>query len=672
MIERGNQDWQLMSCPTLDFGNGAPRSIEFDDDYYSPADGPAESQYVFIDGANAIDRIKGLGAGETLTVVELGVGTGLNLTLLMKAWAKHRPSGAQCHYIGIEKHPLSKQQLRSVHANWPELAAFTESLRSRWPMPVPGCHRRSQLFENFTADFWWEDAEKALEDLGSYGSAWADIWFLDGFTPKRNANMWTHSIINSISCLSTASAVVATFTAAGHVRRALEGEGFHVSKRPGFGKKRECITAARDNKKEPTGLRDGNGATAWDLPRTQSIPEHCIVVGAGLAGCHIARRLAECGCRVTLLEQGRIASGGSTQPQGVIYTRPSHKHGNLSDFSLAAYCFSTDHHRQKFLDQELQVGEDGELSGYIQLTNPETIERLRAAFASEDSPVKFLTSQEASEVAGIPLERGGLYFPDSGWLHPEGICTALVDHSRIRLLEGVGKIRAEQYESGLWGALDAQGNVLAIGDNVILTTAWQTRDDPRAKFLPLQPIRGQTTEVDSTSALADMNCTVCHEGYTPPARQGKHCIGATYGLNETSLEERAEDHKINIAQLSANVPSLAEAVGSQTLTGKAAIRCATSDYLPIVGSIPDQQAFNATYAALRHDRKTFIPGSQPNIKGLWVLTGLGSRGLTSAPLLSELLVSLMFKRPPPVPRYLLQAVSPARFLRRNLVKGVTA
>jgi tRNA 5-methylaminomethyl-2-thiouridine biosynthesis bifunctional protein len=99
------------------------------------------------------------------------------------------------------------------------------------------------------------------------------------------------------------------------------------------------------------------------------------------------------------------------------------------------------------------------------------------------------------------------------------------------------------------------------------------------------------------------------------------------------------------------------------------VRCATADYLPIAGPVPDETEFMTTYDGLRHDRKRLIAKKQPNIKGLYVLTGLGSRGLTSAPLLSELLVSQMMDSPPPVTRYLYQAVSPARFLKRRLVKG---
>ena len=671
MIDRGNQDWRLMSRPVLNFDADAPRSLEFDDNYYSPADGLAESHYLYIEGGSVIERIEALRPGETLTVAELGVGTGLNLALLMQTWSLHAPTGAHCHYIGVEKYPLSRSQLKQVNARWESLTDINDIILSRWPAPLPGCHRRRAVLEGFTADFWWGEASEVLSDLASHQNRWIDVWFLDGFSPSRNESMWSDKVISQLLPLSHNNAVVSTFTAASQVRRALEKAGFSVTKRPGYGGKRESMTAVPTRDAQHT---KSNPSTPWDQPENCPTPRNCLVIGAGLAGAHVARKLAEEGCHVTLLESKGLASGGSRQPQGVIYTRPSHKHGKLADFSLAAYSFSTDHHRQLFAKGRLTEGVDGEMTGYIQLSEDEKLERLIPAFDDDESPIKIVTPEEASSIAGITLDRGGLYFPDSGWLSPTGVCQRLIEHPRIRLIEGLGEVKSRQLASGLWVAEDASGRIIALGDTVVMTTAWQAINKKELDFLPLQPIRGQTTQLVSEGELANMRCTVCHDGYTPPARRGQHCIGATYGLNETSTEEREEDHQQNLAQLASNVPSLGPILsstskGHRSNSGLAAVRCATSDYLPIVGSAPDIPAFNRVFDGLRHDRKRHINAQQPNLQGLWVLTGLGSRGLTSAPLLSEILVSTMFKRPPPAPRYLIQAVSPARFLRRNLIKG---
>ena len=670
MIERGNKDWRLMSRPRLDFRNETPRSSEFDDDYYSPEDGLAESTYVFIEGGDVINRMQALKAGETLTIGELGLGTALTLALILQAWSEHGSAGARCHVITIEKHPLSRSQLREASARWTSLSQEFATIRQRWPSPIPGCHRRAELIDGLTVDFWWEDVSDALGDLDSYGSQWVDVWFLDGFTPTRNEAMWTEDVLRGVANLSCDEAHVATFTASSDVRRSLERVGFKVSKRPGFGRKRECLHGVLDlsqtsNDEQPPRERP----TAWDQPACTEKPQSCLVLGAGLAGSHIARRLAERNCKVTVLERGTIGSGGSTQPQGVIYTRPSHKHGKLADFSLTAYEFSVDHHRCKFREGSLKEGIDGGLSGYLQLASDDVLERLATAFDDEDSPLKVVSREVASSIAGIALTQGAQHFPSSGWLHPRAICAELLNHPNITVIEGLGDTTLRQGDGDHWFAIAATGDCVAAGDTAVVTTAWETVEDARLDWLPLQPIRGQTTLLPSQGVLKDLKCTVCHAGYTPPAKGNVHCIGATYGLNETSTEERTADHEINIQQLLSNIPSLNSAIGSKSPTGQAAVRCATADYLPIAGPVPRETKFITTYEQLRHDRKRLVNKKQPNIKGLYVLTGLGSRGLTSAPLLSELLVSQMMDAPPPVTRYLHQAVSPARFLKRRLVKG---
>ena len=672
MIDRSNKDWRLMSRPTLDFEQGTPRSREFDDNYYSPENGLEESRYVFIEGGGIVDRIQGLTPGQTLVIAELGLGTALNLALIMQAWRAHKPDGARCHIITIDKHPLSRGQLRAVNVHWLTLSKEIEALVARWPAPMAGCHRRPNVVEGLTVDFWWEDASDALDDLASFDQSWIDVWLLDGFTPSRNESMWGTQLLENVAILSRHHATLATFTASSHVRRALEQCGFTVSKRPGFGRKRECMRAEFNRFGEHSlSAKTAPTVTPWDQPETQAAPAHCLVVGAGLAGSHVARKLAESGCTVTVLEQNTIASGGSTQAQGVIYTRPSHKHSSLSDFSLTAYGFSVDYHHQKFDQRELEPGVDGELSGYLQLSDESTLTRLKDAFDDEESPLKIVSREEASEIAGIDLEKPAQYFPDSGWLHPQGICAMLLKHPKISVIEGLGAITLESHGTTTWSARNIDNDIVAIADAAVITTAWQAVNDTRLSWLPVQPIRGQTSHIDSHGPLAAMKCTVCHEGYTPTAKMGQHCVGATYGLNDTTTDERPEDHETNLNQLRANLPSLPVVLSPQGPKGQASIRCATADYLPVAGPVPNETVFLATYDGLRHDRKRIIDAKQPSVAGLFVLTGLGSRGLTSAPLLAELLVSQMMNTPPPLPRYLSKAVSPARFLRRKLVKGLT-
>ncbi|MDG1800414.1 MAG: hypothetical protein P8H06_07060, partial [Luminiphilus sp.] len=146
-----------MSRPEIDFVDGTPRSAQFDDDYYSPTDGLAESEYVFLEGADVRGQMASLAPGQTLVITELGVGTALNLLLLMEAWQDVGPAEAHCHYIGIEKYPLTLTQLKTLNSPFNRLSKNLNTLLERWPSPLPGCHRRKNVVKGFMADFWFED-----------------------------------------------------------------------------------------------------------------------------------------------------------------------------------------------------------------------------------------------------------------------------------------------------------------------------------------------------------------------------------------------------------------------------------------------------------------------------------------------------------------------------------
>ena len=239
---------------------------------------------------------------------------------------------------------------------------------------------------------------------------------------------------------------------------------------------------------------------------------------------------------------------------------------------------------------------------------------------------------------------------------------------------GIGKPRL--LGPGFWAVENEQGQTIAIGDAAVITAALAGVREPTLEFLPLQPIRGQTTQLESEGALANMKCTVCHDGYTPPARHGQHCIGATYGFNETTTEEREEDHQQNLAQLASNVPSLSASLparldsgteSQRSVSGIAAVRCATSDTTDR-RIRTGQRCLQSRLRWITTRSKAANSCTATQYRGALGLNRLGSWADFSA-LLSETLVSMMLQRPPPLPRYLLQAVSPARFLRRDLIKG---
>lgn len=662
MIDRGNSPWRPAEHPDLGWRDGVPHARAFDDIYYSTTDGLGESRHVFLQGSNIQDQL----GSDSLVVAETGFGTGLNFLLLLQAWCETAPGRsphAHLHYIGLEAQPLKVEQLRQAQGKWTELAPFADRLRADWPGAVPGCHRLQWRDWGVTLDLWWEDALGALQDLASRNRRYVNVWFLDGFAPARNSGLWSQALFDTMAELSQPDAHIATFTAAGDVRRGLEKAGFQVQKRPGFGSKRESLQGQYvQGAVRPKKWR----STPWDLAPSLNPPATGLVLGAGLAGCFVARALADRGIAVTVLDSATVASGGSSNLQGMTYTRPSRRHSPLTDFSLASYLHACRLY-SRLLGRELKTGRDGELSGYLQITDDARTLDYLAQFTDTNLPFRVLSAEAASAALGAHLVSQAYFFPQAAWLNPRAVCEERLRHPLIEVHENLDNCRIKQ-QPGAWQVRTASGaNHQA---DVLIACAGHTLSQfPETNWLPLQAIRGQTTHVKATPTSSALRTAFCHDGYFPPPRLGIHCMGASYGPNDESLEERVLEHTQNLDKLAALLPDLNLATHTGGLVGHVALRCTTTDYLPVAGPVPDKQLFNRHFSKWRTRKTQFIDHPCPVLPGLYVLSGLGSRGLTAAPLAAEVIVSELLQEPSPVPRYLQQALAPARFLKRAIVKG---
>jgi tRNA 5-methylaminomethyl-2-thiouridine biosynthesis bifunctional protein len=146
-------------------------------------------------------------------------------------------------------------------------------------------------------------------------------------------------------------------------------------------------------------------------------------------------------------------------------------------------------------------------------------------------------------------------------------------------------------------------------------------------------------------------------------------MGASFGPGDIGTDERQSEHAHNVEMMCTALPELHLTAPKGGWRGQIAHRCNSNDYLPVAGMAPDLNAFNTCYERLRHDRKRVIDAPCPLQPGLAVLTSLGSRGLSAAPLAAQVLIDQMLGTPPAVPRYLQRAISPARFAERALKRG---
>lgn len=645
------------------------------DAYFGHADGLGESRYVFLDGNGLRERLRDANAARPFVVGELGFGTGTNFLLTWQAFTRVAPPPARLHYVSIDAYPLRHVTLVQALQRHDELAAPARSLIDAYPPPIDGLHRRSFAGGRVILDLYWADVADALAELARNAPGTIDAWYLDGFAPARNPAMWDENVLRNVARASRDGASVATFSAAGALRRSLAAVGFDVSRRPGFGRKRESICARLAARPAPAALTE----TPWDLgdPAPGDRERRALVLGAGLAGCHAAAALARRGWQVQVLEAHSIAARASGNAQGLLFHRFSHQRSPLADFSLQAVAYAHHLYAGLFAAGALQRGPDGDLNGCLQTPPPRgDFAALRAALADLPELASTLSPRDASDRLGTTVGEECLWQANSGWLAPPAVCRALLQHPSIRVETGCGPLALERGapaagQEEQWMARDGSGGCRGSAPVAIVAAGSLCRELAVTAALPLRIARGQTTLLPASTGLT-LKTSLCHRGYIAPAIGGFHAIGATFTPGDGDNAERREDQRRNLGDLARALPDWQGYLASldpAQLRGRAELRCVSPDYLPLVGPVPDVQAFRERYAVLGSDARRIVPEAGRYQPGLYVSTAHGSRGLSYAALGAELLASRICREAPPLTTELCRAVAPARFLIRAIVRG---
>lgn len=228
--------------------NGTPISDKFDDIYFSNQDGLEECFYVFVQQNQLDVRFEALlgSTSKAISIGETGFGTGLNL---MAAWSKFNESNfnnaAKLKFYSFEKYPLTKSDLMEALKNWPQVKDISTQLIEAYPEQVTSDLHLTLQNGQVEVHIFVGDVNKRIGNLTESDLA-VDAWFLDGFAPSKNPDMWTQNLFNNMARLSKPDATLATFTAAGFVRRGLIEAGFTMSKAKGFGTKREMLLGRMD------------------------------------------------------------------------------------------------------------------------------------------------------------------------------------------------------------------------------------------------------------------------------------------------------------------------------------------------------------------------------------------------------------------------------------------
>jgi tRNA 5-methylaminomethyl-2-thiouridine biosynthesis bifunctional protein len=226
-----------MQFSTIKWINNQPYSIDFEDIYFNSEDGLQETEYVFIEHNQLKKRFSALESA-TFTIIETGFGTGLNFLAAAAHWLALAPLNTTLHYISIEKFPLKLDDMRRAHETWPQFAEVSREFLLHYANLKVGNNQINMAGSRIDINLCVGDVLLALPQVTQI----ADAWFLDGFAPAKNTDMWTSEVFAHMTRLSKSDTTFATFTSAGTVRRGLRAAGFQTNKNAGFGKKREMLS----------------------------------------------------------------------------------------------------------------------------------------------------------------------------------------------------------------------------------------------------------------------------------------------------------------------------------------------------------------------------------------------------------------------------------------------
>ena len=595
----------------LEFRDGVPYSAAYGDIYHSADGGAGQARHVFLQGCGLPE---GWARRAHYVMLETGFGTGLNFLTTWAAWRDDPARPARLHFLSVEKHPFRADDLARLHAQWPQFADLSRELLANWPMLTPGFHRIPLDGGRVQLTLMLGDAADCLPQV----EAKVEAFYLDGFSPDVNADLWQRALFDELARLAQPGATAATYTVAAPVRQGLAQAGFACEKRAGYGRKRHCLSA-----------RFAGEAT----PGERAKPQHVAVIGAGVAGAATAHALAERGIEVTVLERaGAVAQGASGNPVGVFRPLVSRDDNRASRLTRAAFL----HDLRAWAALS---GVEWARCGVLHLAKDAAAAAKQRQALDDVAPppafARWVELDEARELANWPVEAPGVFYQEAGWVVPASLCRAWLDHPGIRLRTGCAVDRLNTVSTG-WQLLDEAGEILAEADAVVLANA---RD--AAKLAPDQPwpmhtVRGQITQLP-VGSLPDIGRVIAREGYVAQG-PGRPLVGATYEHDDVDTTPRAASDASNLARLEAILPGAAARFSADEVEGRASLRATLPDRLPLVGAVDGHP-------------------------GLWVAAGYASRGVVWAGLLGEALADRMTGRPLPLEADLMQAIAPGRFSR---------
>ena len=683
------QKQSILSPAQITWQDTTPVSVSFDDFYFSTDDGLNESRYVFLKPNKLPERFLHGDLSQPFIVAETGFGTGLNFLITWQAWKQQTQAKRPFHFFSVEKFPLRKEDLTKALANWPELHEFISPLIEQYPPIISGLQTLEFESGKVRLSLLFGDISTDLSSINFK----ADAWYLDGFSPKKNPDMWTDHFFSLIADKSKKGSTFSTFTSASLVRKSLTNAGFNVLKQEGFGKKREMVfgdfSPAKSSQNSNYLIQP-----LWSIsdpkliysPKLVSKSTHdskasslydIAIIGAGLSGLSTAYELAQQGLSVCIIDKNEgPVKGASGQTQLAMYAKLPSEASKIFNFIIQGLVGSIRfYNRLQCESSLLGASKFWHQTGLLQLAwNDKESIKQRSFLENISLPeeiIRAIDSNSASEISGLDIKVSALWLEQSGWLDPIKYSEAILSSLEIETVFGqtVKELIFDEVQQH-WLLPTGKHGKTITAKNVVIANSNDAKRFSQASHLPSKPLRGQVTSIKHQN-LKTSKTIICGEGYLCPPVNGWHHFGATFDLKCAEPIIKEVDTQKNISSLNKWLPEWLQddIIESASYHHAAGLRCTTPDYIPIVGQAPIADKMVEDFANLRNDAKTCKEKYGCCYPNLFINMGHGSKGLFTTPLAAQIIRYHICGGLMPCLEEHRIMLSPARFIIKHLIQS---
>ena len=404
----------------------------------------------------------------------------------------------------------------------------------------------------------------------------------------------------------------------------------------------------------------------FSYPKTHRRTKRAVVVGAGIAGCQISWHLAKLGWNVTIIEREKgLSTQASGNLAGIIAPQMSATPSPTETFYWQAFDYTISH-LKSLTDRGIRL--DWFDCGVLQLAHSAREKQRREALmqrALADSFIQFFNTSQATAISGVPCQYPASFHPQAGFINPKSWCQSLLNDSQCNILFATEATTLSQDETGQWIIEQSDGAEIATAEVVVFSNGAALNKLDPCKSLALNHVLGQTSLADTLESDLSPKCAINHEGYLTPAYNHQHVFGATFDRNYDRVEINTNFDQRNLDQLEKHLPDLSEG-WKKIRSGHASLRSTTPDRLPYAGGLPDFDYYRQTYADIKHGKREELFAAAQYHDGLYVLGGLGARGLTSSPLCARILSEIIDGSSNTFWGNFRETLHPARFLIKQL------